>query len=140
MSAVGAFSVLVRGRPAPQGSKKYGAAGQMREQSPYLPAWRMAVRRAVYKEYQRLDVRPDDLPLLAGPVGFSCVFRLDHGLPIDGPPDLDKLVRAVWDALTLARLWEDDSRVVEVGDLRKVVSPGPEQTGARIKVWKVMEP
>ena len=33
--------VTVAGRPAPQGSKRLGGAGQLREQSAYLPAWRL---------------------------------------------------------------------------------------------------
>lgn len=106
--------VSVNGRPAPQGSKRTGSAGQMREASPYLPAWRAAVRRAVYEQYKALGVPPDDLPLLRGPVAIGVTFWLAGGARADGPPDLDKLLRGVWDALTAARVWEDDGRVVEV--------------------------
>lgn len=120
--------VTVTGRPAPQGSKELGEHGQMLESSPYLAAWRQAVKRAVYKRYKALRVRPEDLPYLRGPVAVGLVFLLPRsrrtfgadgqrgsgpvGWRIDGPPDLDKLTRSTWDALTAARAWEDDGRVV----------------------------
>lgn len=132
--------VTVNGRPAPQGSKTIGAAGQMREQSVYLPAWRAAIKRAVYERYRDLGVEPDALPLLRGPVAVRyCVFRLDTGQRVDGPPDLDKLLRAVWDALTAARVWEDDGRVITVRELSKVpVLPGQE-SGVDIAIERIME-
>jgi len=131
------LTVVVRGRPAPQGSKRVGQYGQVREQSAYLPAWRAAVRRAVYERYRELGVDPADLPLLRGPVEMSCVFRLDTGARIDGPPDLDKLLRSTWDALTQARVWEDDARVVHVRELCKKAPDGSSPgtgTGADITV------
>jgi len=114
------FHVTVPGRPAPQGSKKMGAYGQMRESSPYLPAWRAAVKAAVYAGYEVRGVRPEDLPLFRGPVAMGVTFWLPGPARIDGPPDLDKLLRGLWDALTLARVWEDDSRVVEILWAKKV--------------------
>ena len=106
------LTVRVAGRPAPQGSKQLGEHGQLREQSAYLPAWRDAVKRAVYEKYRELAVPPDTLPLLRGPVGVVIEFRLQTWQRIDSAPDLDKLERATWDALTKARVWEDDGRVV----------------------------
>jgi crossover junction endodeoxyribonuclease RusA len=128
--------VTVPGRPAPQGSKRLGAAGQMREQSVYLPAWRNAIKHAVYERYRELGIPPGDLPLLRGPVAIGVRFRLAGGVRnvrVDGPPDLDKLLRAVWDSLTLARVWEDDSRVVEVLWASKAAA-GTEQSGADLYV------
>lgn len=108
------LDVTVQGRPAPQGSKGVGAAGQMREQSRYLPAWRAAVKKAVYERYREAGVEPGDLPLFRGPVELSVVFRLDPARRVDGPPDIDKLLRGLCDSLTQARVWEDDSRVVTI--------------------------
>ena len=107
------ITVRVAGRPAPQGSKHLGEHGQMREASPYVPAWRAAVKRAVYERYRELGVSPDALPLLRGPVGVVIEFRMPtRGRRVDTAPDLDKLERATWDALTQSRVWEDDGRVV----------------------------
>ncbi len=126
--------IAVAGRPAPQGSKKSGAHGQMREASAYLPAWRAAVKRATYEAYRATGVQPAALPLLRGPVEVSIVFRLDPGRRVDSAPDLDKLLRATWDALTAARVWEDDGRVVSCVTSKRVVTEG-EPTGADISVW-----
>jgi Holliday junction resolvase RusA-like endonuclease len=106
----------------------------MREQSAYLPAWRAAVRKAVYERYRELGIPPDVLPLLRGPVGVRIGFQLEHGARVDGPPDLDKLARATWDALTAARVWEDDSRVV-YAELLKIEARGA-VAGALIDVWR----
>lgn len=127
------LNIVVNGRPAPQGSKRAGAHGQMREASVYLPAWRHAVRRAAYETYRELGVPAADLPLFRGAVAFGATFWLDAGQRADGPPDLDKLLRAVWDALTRARVWEDDSRVIEIiwAEKRQAVDG---RTGADIQV------
>lgn len=106
------FSVTVPGRPAPQGSKKTGAHGQMRESSVYLPAWRNAIKEAVYTQYKAMGIEPADLPLFRGAVAMGATFWVATA-PHD-PPDLDKLLRGLWDALTQARVWEDDGRVVEI--------------------------
>lgn len=131
------IDISVNGRPAPQGSKRRGAAGQMREQSVYLPAWRAAVGVATYRRYQALGIRPEDLPLFSGAVEFGATFWMPGDHRVDGPPDLDKLVRAVWDALTTSRVWEDDCRVTEVLWLSKCIVPDGRDTGCDLRVKKV---
>lgn len=142
------MSVYVHGRPAPQGSKQIGPTGAMREQSPYLVGWaggwkgpkRLGkrihgdVEKAVYRWYQANDVHPAALigGYIKGPVDVSILFYLDpaHG-PIDEPPDIDKLARATFDALTAARAWADDGRVVDV-TLRKRYADPDHPAGAHI--------
>jgi len=125
--------VAVDGRPAPQGSKKHGAHGQMREASPYLAAWRAAVKKAVYVAYAAAEVSPDVLPLFRGAIAVNVVFRLPANRRVDAMPDLDKLLRSTWDALTAGRIWEDDGRVVSVVASKRHVVDG-EATGAHIEV------
>lgn len=140
MTTIDRLRVWVPGRPAPQGSKHHGAHGQMREASPYLPAWRAAVKRAVYEVYRERGIVPDDLPLFVGAVGISVIFYLDTGQRIDSEPDGDKLTRAVWDALTNARVWEDDGRVVRWHGMKVqagALAGEAAQTGASIEVWPV---
>lgn len=134
MSAPERFDVSVVGRPAPQGSKEQGQYGQLRESSPYLPAWRAAVKRAVYRQYRNLGIEPTALPLFVGPVGVRVIFYLNTGQRIDSEPDGDKLERAVWDALTKARVWEDDGRVVDWSGVKVQAEPAS-ATGADIIVW-----
>lgn len=136
MTQPGPLIVSVEGRPAPQGSKKLGAHGQMLEQSPYLRAWRAAVKRAAYRAYLQVGIEPGDLPLFRGPVEVTVLFRLDPDRRVDAAPDLDKLLRSTWDALTEARVWEDDGRVVRVhADKRH--APEGESTGVDIVIEAV---
>jgi len=148
--AVPQLTVWVPGRPAPKGSHKLGEHGQLRDASAYLAAWSGswsgrgrnrhrvagAVERAVYTQYAEIGVDPASLPLLRGPVGIAITFHLDPAHRADGPPDGDKLERATWDALTIARVWEDDARIVEWGPNRKVHA-AEAGTGAHIVVWAV---
>lgn len=130
----GRLVISVTGRPAPQGSKKQGEHGQMREQSVYLPAWRAAVKKAAYEAYRAAGIEPAALPLFVGPVQASVLFRLEHGRRPDAPPDLDKLLRSTFDALTEARAWEDDGRVVFVMSGKDAALEG-ESMGADIEIW-----
>lgn len=133
------------GRPAPKGSYKTGAHGQVRPASPYLAAWggewkgrtrvAGAVERAVYARYAELGIDPSALPLFVGAVGIRIVFLLDPAQRVDGPPDSDKLERATWDALTVARMWEDDARVTDWGGSKAHASDMG--TGAVITVWRI---
>lgn len=123
------------GRPAPQGSKEQGGAGQLRESSIYLPAWRAAVKLAAFEAYRAAGIDPAALPLFpAGtPVTVElCTFfvgptqcRADGTDEPTGTPDIDKLLRAVLDALGgqqkgSARCFADDSQVVLIKKLSKV--------------------
>lgn len=130
----GRLVISVTGRPAPQGSKDIGAAGQLREQSRYLPAWRAAVKKAAYQAYKAAGIEPDALPLIRGPVAVSITFRMSTDRRVDAPPDLDKLQRSTWDALTAARVWEDDGRVVTEWACKRHAAES-ETTGALIEVW-----
>jgi Holliday junction resolvase RusA-like endonuclease len=134
----------VKGRPAPQGSKDLGSAGQLIEHSAYLPAWRVAVKVGAYMAYQAYNIQNAALPLFpAGtPVVIErCTFYLESeqcraegtDLPL-GTPDIDKLLRSTLDALGgqkrgSARLFADDSQVVRIRDLSK------ERPGAELGGW-----
>jgi Holliday junction resolvase RusA-like endonuclease len=143
------LSIAAIGRPAPQGSKQLGGAGQLLEQSAYLPAWRAAVKIAAFEEYRRLSISPKALPVFGAGVPVvieSCTFfvgpqqcRADNTDEPIGTPDIDKLLRAVLDALggakgnhSSARCFADDSQVVEIRGLRKVRATT--QTGALIVI------
>lgn len=142
--------IQVKGRPAPQGSKEQGSAGQLLESSAYLPAWRQAVRIGAFKAYAEAGVGADRLPLMpAGtPVHIEvCTFRVIRGvqcgaagsdLPL-GKPDIDKLLRSTLDALggasgnKSARLFADDSQVISIRGLTKVWAvPGVTEPGATL--------
>jgi crossover junction endodeoxyribonuclease RusA len=128
------LTISAFGRPAPQGSHELGRAGQLLDSSPYLRAWRVKIRHACFREYARLGVPGTALPLFPADVPViveRCTFYVrddqcraagtDHPT---GTPDIDKLLRGVLDALggapKSARVFADDSQVVEVRNLNKV--------------------
>lgn len=139
----------VFGRPAPQGSKELGGAGQLLEQSPYLPAWRAAVKVAAYKAYKAAGISHTSLPVFPAGVPViieACTFYLDADQcraegtdePL-GAPDIDKLLRATLDPLGgakrgSARLFADDAQVVEIRELRKTRAATNGARGALIIV------
>lgn len=130
------LAITVLGRPAPQGSHDLGGAGQLLDSSPYLKAWRGAVRLGAYRAYRRVGIRPEQLPLF--PAGVPVIFEqlifyvapdqcraADTDEPV-GKPDIDKLLRATLDGLGGARnpkhhakLFADDSQVKRIRDLGK---------------------
>lgn len=103
--------IIAHGAPATQGSKKHVGRGVMVEVDKKLPAWRAAVEAAA-----RLAAGPDWLPM-DGAVTISGEIRLRKprttkypDAPL-GPPDSDKLFRAIGDALTRSGVITDDARL-----------------------------
>jgi len=108
------MTIIVHGTPAPQGSKRHVGRGVMIESSKKVKPWREAVKWAA--------LAPDDVTLrphekLIGPVRVHVTFYMPkpksakkNAVP-DKKPDIDKLIRSTFDALTEAGIWEDDSRV-----------------------------
>lgn len=129
------FTLTVYGEPAPQGSKKHVGNGVMIESSKKVGPWRRAVREAALL-VQGSDWKPFD-----GALEVECTFYVARGktvkrpLPIV-PPDLDKLERGLFDALTQANVWVDDSLVVRSAATKlyaDVRPPGCEVTIRRVE-------
>lgn len=117
-------SVFVPGAPAAQGSKK--AVGRRRngstilvEQSANVKPWRAAVHAAALRFIENTGSPwvPLDGPLVARLTFFMprppSVSAEKRPRPTVSP-DLDKLTRAVFDAMTTSGAWADDARVVEL--------------------------
>lgn len=106
--------ITVRGLPATQGSKQAFKRGKkivLVEMDKKLPAWRQAVIDAA-KETHGPEWEPLDGCLTVNltvwlPRPASSKFKDEPA----GPPDLDKLQRAVGDALTQAGTIADDARI-----------------------------
>ncbi len=112
------LTVVAYGRPRPQGSKVRNRYGGVRDDNAEkLRPWRQSV---AYAALQALDGRPR----IEGPVAVDVCFTFDR--PKSAPRsrrvwpitrssgDLDKLLRAVLDAMTDAGAWRDDSQVVRL--------------------------
>lgn len=112
----------------------------MREASPYLPAWRAAVRNAAHRTLNALGVPPEMRPHFRGAVVVRRLEFVTHpGQRVDSPPDLDKLLRAVLDALKYAGVFEDDGRVVRVEHISKRHPAAGEPLGCVIEVDSFQE-
>jgi len=129
--------IVVRGIPAPQGSKRHVGGGRMIESSRAVGPWREAVRA----ETQRAMVA-GNLDAITGPakIAIRLILRrpkshyrtgrnahlLKDTAPIfpEGTPDGDKLMRAVFDGLTAGGAWEDDAQAVKWAGEKIYASPG----------------
>ena len=122
------------GRPAPQGSKKLVRHGRMIESSKYVAPWRKRIAAAAALQ------QPEMLP--RAPVVADLQFVLPR--PVQTPKraptppavkrngDLDKLVRAVFDALT--GIWiEDDCLIVELHATKRIAELG-ERPGVHVRL------
>lgn len=128
--------VDVLGEPVPQGSMipitRKGKTILIPDNSAGLKRWRGAVVAAA-----RARVALAGWLVLDGPVALSVTFWLTRPAAAKGRarphvrPDLDKLVRAVMDALTEAGVWSDDSRVVRLSAAKHYAVATP---GARIVI------
>jgi crossover junction endodeoxyribonuclease RusA len=110
------ISFDVIGRPSPQGSKKSIGQNRFVESSKFLPAWRNAVRVAA-EEAVALNAwartsAPVELEVMFYLARPSTVSVAKRAAPIV-PPDLDKLLRGVGDALS-GVIYDDDSQVVRI--------------------------
>lgn len=122
------LDLFVPGRPVPQGSKtafvsKSTGRPIVVDKDVRLPQWRMKVTTYAM---DMLGITPP----LEGPVGIRIIFTLDRPKSHFGTgknatkvkpsappfpatmPDIDKLIRAILDGLTDARVWLDDGQVV----------------------------
>jgi Holliday junction resolvase RusA-like endonuclease len=112
--------IVVYGTPAPQGSKRFVGNGRMIESSPLVKPWREAVKQAALA-FRGVGITDELVPVMSDPLVVSIVFTLKRpsSLPKSRQfparkPDLDKLVRSTFDALTDAGVWNDDSQVVSI--------------------------
>ena len=107
------ITFTVVGIPAPQGSKRHVGNGVMVESSKKVAPWRKAVADAVFTRF----IETGDDTSFTEPVEIWSTFFIPRPPSVKRiwphiPPDLDKLERGLFDAITLTHLWADDSLVV----------------------------
>lgn len=138
------IEIVVYGKPAPQGSKRFvgmskAGRGILVESSKDVKPWREAVRCAAIEAMGQAGAG------IAGPVELAIVFTLAKPKSApkgrrtypDKKPDLSKVVRSTEDALTDAGVYQDDARIVRCVAIK--VFPGEHPyalpvPGARISV------
>lgn len=149
------------GTPAPQGSKNarpiYKGRGEgkvftgkvaQQESSAKVKPWRDAVRTAAVEATGPACARLGlvEWEVLDGPLVAEFVFTLTRGKTVRREhhttyPDLSKLIRSTEDALTSAKIWADDARVIRFHDPRKVYvgAADPDalaEPGVVIRIWR----
>jgi Holliday junction resolvase RusA-like endonuclease len=114
-----ALSYFVTGLPVPQGSMRTVGRGiVIHSNGPKLDPWRRLVASTTRLRMQQGDAARIAWPL-DEPVSVTLAFYLPkpksvkRALP-STKPDLDKLTRAVLDALVQAGALREDSRVIEI--------------------------
>jgi crossover junction endodeoxyribonuclease RusA len=125
-AAVRRLRIVAHGAPATQGSKKAFIRGKkvvLVEMDEKLPDWRAAVEAAA-----RLAAGPtwptiDAAVSVAGEVRLLKPKTTKYPDAPAGTPDLDKLQRAIGDALTKSGVIADDARITH-WNIRKVWAEG----------------
>ena len=130
-------TITVPGTPAPQGSKRHVGGGRMVEMNKNLKPYRDSIIYAARDNGWHIN------PILVGPIHIDIIFRmprpnshygtgrnagkLKNNAPTyhDKTKDVDKLSRAVLDALTQAGVWKDDGQVAHLSAI-KIYSDTPE--------------
>jgi Holliday junction resolvase RusA-like endonuclease len=130
------LEIHVTGQPIPQGSKTaavIGGRAVMFDSNKKLKEWRATVTAATRTELikQRFNGFESDQPLVV-----FVEFHLERPKTVKRlfpavKPDLDKLVRAVFDGVTDGHAWHDDSQVISVY-ASKAYGTTP---GARIRIY-----
>jgi Holliday junction resolvase RusA-like endonuclease len=105
----------------------------MIEASKKVGPWREAVKEAA----SFLSEDPLD-----GPLYIEMKFYLQKPKTVKRllptvPPDLDKLVRGLFDALTQAGIWHDDALVVEIGKTEKLYADEDNPPGCQVFIKKL---
>lgn len=141
------FRLFVAGQPAPQGSKTNYGKGRMVEDNKATKPWREDIRAAIQRYSDGTAYFERDQPLV---LHLRFVFRRTTAMPKRATgrggkptkptpphtkrPDLDKLARAVCDAVTSSGLWYDDNQVTRFGTLEKRYAEIGETPGCWIHI------
>ena len=145
--------IVVRGKPAPQGSKVSFRNGYMKETSPFLMPWRNQIVSAFIEQKinngeiieQPVEIFIDFL--FHRPQSHYGTGRNEGNLKPSAPQypitrttgDIDKLCRSTLDGLSVPSgciLLKDDSLVVRLKAVKSFATKGGFQ-GAFIHIWKL---
>ena len=111
------IDLLVEGTPIPQGSFRHVGNGRIISANPKLNTWRDTIATQIAQQTHHR--------LIDAPIRLQLVFTLPRPKSVSigrravptTKPDLDKLVRAVMDAISLERycqILKDDSLVTDL--------------------------
>lgn len=141
------FSMWVPGTAVPQGSKRVGRHGRhpviLDSNDGVLRPWRDRVALCADEGMRRQGLAPVEskVPLFVDmefilPRLASAPKTREHP-PATSKPDLDKLVRAIFDGLT-GPVWHDDSQVIRLATEKRRAEIG-EPPGVNIRVERLVK-
>lgn len=126
MTAVEVFSFWVDGVPIPQGSKKGYIVGKTHvnivdDNKDVLKPWRTLVAAQARAAYSG--------PQLLGALVIEIRFYMERPKTVTREypcvkPDLDKLVRAIFDGITDSGAWKDDGQPCDLSTKKRYGIPG----------------
>lgn len=144
------LSFNVYGIPAAQGSKRHVGNGVMVESSKKVKPWRQDVKAAALEAHQNHP----DVPIFSDAVIVHATFHfsrpkshyrtgknadvLRDSAPqcfVAKKPDIEKVLRSTFDAITEAGVWRDDSLVVKVVSAKFYADDRP--PGAEVRILSV---
>ena len=145
--------IVVRGKPAPQGSKVSFRNGYMKETSPFLMPWRnQIVSACIEQKINNGKIIEDPVEIFIDflfhrPQSHYGTGRNEGNLKPSAPVypttrttgDIDKLCRSTLDGLSVPSggiLLKDDSLVVRLKAVKSFATKGGFQ-GAFIHIWKL---
>ena len=145
--------IVVRGKPAPQGSKVSFRNGYMKETSPFLMPWRnQIVSACIEQKINNGKIIEDPVEIFIDflfhrPQSHYGTGRNEGNLKPSAPQypitrttgDIDKLCRSTLDGLSVPSggiLLKDDSLVVRLKAVKSFATKGGFQ-GAFIHIWKL---
>ena len=134
------IDIFIPGRPAPQGSKRHVGNGVMIESCKTVKPWRESIRSALITD------RGKPIERFEGAV--VCILDFVLPRPKTTPkrstpeatkkPDIDKLSRAVLDAITSAGVIVDDSYIVDMHPKKRLAELG-KAPGLRLRLRSTQE-
>lgn len=121
----------------------------MRESSKYLPEWREQMRAGLLSRYRAVTGRTRlQPPVFTGAIRMELEFVMPRPVALKRKlkvlptplattrPDLDKLVRAAFDAAQKAGMFVDDSNVIDLLARKRVAEQG-EESGLNITITQM---
>lgn len=131
------FYFTAFGTPRPQGSKRYVGNGRFVEASDVKP-WRKTIADAVFRAWVSSgDDRPFTEPVIVWATFYLPKPKTVKRLLPSVAPDLDKLQRALGDALSVdSNCIEDDALIVKWHS-SKVYAATPEDAGVKVAIKTV---
>lgn len=131
--------VFVPGVPRPQGSLSTGRNGQMYySNAAVLKPWRKDIEMGVRAFMPRNHTPIDNGVRVEVHFYFERPKIASERLQKTTAPDLDKLQRAVGDALTSTDIYTDDSRIIEWVATKHYVDDLHVDSGVYIKVYSIL--